>query len=367
MENSIPPNNNSPPPPPVNSNTTPAFNPSNPQHINQMFEMMRTQIATLTDELHQARSQEPSPASPLNKEPKVALPEKFNGNRKQLREFLASVRNIFRLKPSTYDTDDKKIGLVGSLLLGNALTWYRILEESKNPTPLRNYDEFIKNLSSHFGDPNRKRNAQREIKSLKQNKSSALTYTTKFIELAMDAEFDEEAKLYTYYEGLNEDIKDVLSTMIDFPDDFEKLHLMAIRIDNRLYERAQDKKRTDNRTNSARKPHHQEPRPPVRIPMANSSTPHPRPPSNKDSRSYAPMDIDTTKKFKPLSQEEKNRRKANHLCLYCGQPNHVALYCPEKSKRKSFRRVQVDMMTPSNPSTTLPVHEVNSPKNDNES
>src|SRR5712672_2239532 len=42
-----------------------------------------------------------------------------------------------------------------------------------------------------------------------------------------------------------------------------------------------------------------------------------------------------SKKFGPLSQEEKDRRRRNNLCSYCGGQNHFADWCPKKPFRPS--------------------------------
>jgi 6-phosphogluconolactonase/glucosamine-6-phosphate isomerase/deaminase len=46
------------------------------------------------------------------------------------------------------------------------------------------------------------------------------------------------------------------------------------------------------------------------------------------------MEIDTTRRRGPLSEEEKQRRRANRLCLYCGGPGHIAMNCPHRPKRQ---------------------------------
>src|SRR5712672_1718236 len=42
-----------------------------------------------------------------------------------------------------------------------------------------------------------------------------------------------------------------------------------------------------------------------------------------------------SKKFGPLSQEEKDRHRRNNLCSYCGGQNHFADQCPKKPFRPS--------------------------------
>ena len=46
------------------------------------------------------------------------------------------------------------------------------------------------------------------------------------------------------------------------------------------------------------------------------------------------MEIDTTRRWGPLSEEEKQQRRANRLCLYCGGPGHIAVNYPHRPKRQ---------------------------------
>ena len=54
------------------------------------------------------------------------------------------------------------------------------------------------------------------------------------------------------------------------------------------------------------------------------------PPANTPT----PMEIDTTRRRGPLSEEEKQRRRTNRLCLYCGGPGHIAINCPHRPRRQ---------------------------------
>ena len=65
--------------------------------------------------------------APSTLEPRPADPPKFGGTSLQeTPDFLASVKNIFKLCPKTYSTDAQKIGYVGSLLVGIARSWFRL-------------------------------------------------------------------------------------------------------------------------------------------------------------------------------------------------------------------------------------------------
>ena len=47
-----------------------------------------------------------------------------------------------------------------------------------------------------------------------------------------------------------------------------------------------------------------------------------------------PMEVDTMRRRSPLSKEEKRRRRANKLCLYCGGPGHITINCPHRQRRQ---------------------------------
>ena len=68
---------------------------------------------------HQAVSVVPTNET---KEPRVSLPEKFDGTRSKFRGFVNQVRLITILQPQRYPTDVARVGLVGTLLTGQALS-----------------------------------------------------------------------------------------------------------------------------------------------------------------------------------------------------------------------------------------------------
>ena len=122
---------------------TPSNNPENNNQVNQpnletIVHLLQQQVENLTQQLTQNKNNKntstpgPVQSSSNYKEPKLALPEKFNGNKKEIREFLASVINYINLKRESYNEDYKKVGFIGSLLTGQARSWYRILIETNH-------------------------------------------------------------------------------------------------------------------------------------------------------------------------------------------------------------------------------------------
>ena len=51
------------------------------------------------------------------------------------------------------------------------------------------------------------------------------------------------------------------------------------------------------------------------------------------------MEIDAAHRRGPLSEAEKQRRRANRLCLYCGGPGHIAIHCPHRPRTRQLNQV----------------------------
>jgi transposase InsO family protein len=268
----------------------------------------------------------PSHGSPA---PKVALPDKFDGNIQKCKRFLASVENIFSLQPDRYYSDEIKTRFIGTLLTGDALSWFSSILEF-TPDRLSNYFDFVLELSSLFGDPHAKRHACDALKRLRQSKFSVLSYSTKFRGLAFQTGYNEDAKMDLFRSGLNEEVKDVLATSLQDPETLEELISLCIKIDQRLHDRRLEKRFARPFSHSDR----------FRHPSRTSGSP-----GNsfvQAETSPVPMDLDSmqSKKVnwsdqngsKKLSSEERTRRIQNNLCLYCGDPGHQLANC---SKRKT--------------------------------
>jgi hypothetical protein len=82
------------------------------------------------------------------------LPEKFDGDRAKLRDFVNQVRLVFRLQPHRYAIEETQVGLIGSLLTGTALSWFLSLLEKDSPL-LADLDQFLEEFSRTFGERDR--------------------------------------------------------------------------------------------------------------------------------------------------------------------------------------------------------------------
>jgi hypothetical protein len=247
------------------------------------------------------------------KEPRVSLPDKFDGTRSKFRGFVNQIRLITALQAERYPTEESRVGLVGTLLTGQALSWFAPLFEKRSPI-LNNFETFLEAFAEAFGEHDKTRWATTKIRSLRQGTRSVSVYASDFRQLACDINWDEEALMSQFYWGLRDDVKDLLLSLPD-PQTLNEAISQAVKCDNRLFQRRQDQ-RTRQQT--------------VRHGPTMAA-------SSLNSRSEPEdMQIDAVR-VKTLTPEERKRRMEEGLCLYCGEKGHKIGSCSKKQNRRTVR------------------------------
>jgi len=297
----------------------------------ELLNLLYTQVSSLTEQVKSLQLQQAS-QPPVSRcpEPKIPVPERYSGNRKDIKNFLSTVKTVFRLQASRFPTDAIKISYIGTLLTNDAKTWYRSLEECESNS-LLSLNDFLAVFENTFGDPNAAWNARVQLARCRQEGTSCLTFTTKFKALALESGYDQTALLQLYHNGLNDDIKDVLAHTDRVPDSFEEYSSLCIRIDNRQFQRKLEKK-SQGRNNS------RNPRTFGHNPSIPTYNPNPEATSMQ-------VDVIDLRPKSQLPEDEKQRRRREGLCLYCAEPGHQAFNCPNKRanhqhqpKKDSVRR-----------------------------
>jgi hypothetical protein len=210
------------------------------ENLKQEFEQLKQSQNTLSNpsnvSQHQSQPFQPQIIQQVEPyyEPKISLPEKFDGSRHTYRGFINQIRLIIKTHSRRYVTTSDKIGLVGTLLKGPALAWFAPLLE-KESSLLNDFEKFIKNLEETFGDADKERTAATKIRTLKQGFRPASTYASEFRQLAGDLSWDDEALIDQFRYGLQDDVKDLLLTMED-PDNLNEAIMQAVKCDNCLFE-----------------------------------------------------------------------------------------------------------------------------------
>lgn len=182
-------------------------------------------------------------------------------------------------------------------------------------------NSFKQEFKEMFDDPNSTQHACDQLSRLRQGKGSVTSFATKFRRLAPETGYNDTALIQLFRNGVSDEVKDALSYSLDEPSQFESFVKLAIKIDQRLFDRKMEKG-----NNSHFKP------------SQNSGAPRSSGPS--------PMNLDAMSsetqigKFKKLSKEEKQRRVDNNLCLYCGSNQHLLDGCTVKKDRKDLNLVE---------------------------
>jgi hypothetical protein len=266
---------------------------------------------------------------------KIASPEKFDGTRSKLEGFLLQVDLNFRSNPSAFGSDEQRIAFIASYLSGQALQWVTPLFSKADPIT-ENYTTFREAFKKRFADPDEERKAERKLETMTQGKRSAAAYAAEFQLEASKTTWDDAAKKSRFRAGLRDDVLDLLvtipatqlGTFQDFVD-------QAITCDDRLFERRQDRSRRLRDTT-----------PPTTSSVYKNSTPS-KPSltsssalSNSGYTGIAPMELGATRQ---VTEAERQRRRENNLCLYCGLPGHIIRQCPTRPK------TSIDLPKPDHP------------------
>ncbi|OBS15594.1 hypothetical protein FPOA_20713 [Fusarium poae] len=266
---------------------------------------------------------------------KPTPPEPFKGKAADVIPFLTRMKGYFRLFPRKLDTAAKKMLYTAPLIQGDAKDWFEPIWKDYLENEYNQQDQETQNifadwlnfealLKDNFGVINEERQAAAEILALKQHGSCA-AHSAKFRQLAAKTEWDDEALMEIYYRSLKEEVKDELYKA-DRPDNLTEYITMAVKIDERQYERRKEK------SSAGRKGSNYNPYYPNQHNRRNQTT-GPRNGSNQggtqqNDTSYGshsgPMTIGATRAYRPPT------------CWNCGRKGHKETDCynPVKTNQK---------------------------------
>ena len=269
---------------------------------------------------------------------KVRTPDVFHGDRDKLRAFLSQVETYFRFNRTSFTTEEDKVVFCSTYLRGSAYNWFEptltnflentLLNRKALTTAIfGSYIRFKEEIKKVYAGIDEERTAARQILMLRQT-GSATEYASKFQQISSRLEWEDAALTEVFYTGLKEHVKDEISR-IERPDELSEMTETAIRIDNRIYERQMERNRG----------------------RSTSFQPRYKANSGKTKKPYPgmyprEMDLDATQhrshprtkngKFKPrqgkLTQAQRDERKKNDQCMYCGKPGHYAKECKAKQQ-----------------------------------
>ena len=297
------------------------------------IEQVRDTLLRLTGQIEALTAQRQAATQPSQKqivetkEPKAAEVVPFDGKeRRKLKFFLGQCEATFALQASRFPSDRTKILFVGQHMSDRAANWFSsryLAHLASQPDKFQNYTTFKTDVIANWGDPDVTKTAIRELKRLEQGRRSASDYAASFLEYSEDSGYNDKALIEQFRSHLKEAVKDDLARMENEPTTLEEFIKSAIKIDNRIWDREQERRsKLGNVTQ-----HHT-------TPVYSSSKALYQSKSNEAPKSKPVLPIDpNTKKLLP---EERQRRLDLGLCLRCGEKGHIATNCPRK--QTTFKR-----------------------------
>ena len=245
-----------------------------------------------------------------DKAPRVLEPEYYKGTLSEFPIFQVQLQIVFQSDPTRFSTHKAMILYAASFLRGPARDWWTPHMDTKSgAVRFETYEEFMDALSKAFDDPDATATAAREIRRLRQKDGTCADYYAKFVTLAARLGWNTEAQIEQFKYGLNEELRRALTYRDDPTGNTLEDHArVCIMIDNK--QRAFEASRRNNRRKDKSKKDKTQKDDSFR--PFRPSAPAPTNPSVVGE----PMDLSTAR-FK-LTPQERERRRANNLCLQCG-------------------------------------------------
>ena len=297
---------------------------------NQQMVEMQNMINQLASQLMATPNERPS----TTKKPKMAAPEKYDGSREELRTFLTKVDLYceFNEVPNAQD----KILMASTYMKGKAANWMQpyvddyLLDAEHRGTKdetramFASWTEFKQEMGRIFGEVDAKNQAEKRITHLRQTKSVS-AYTAEFKQLQARIDWDDAALRTVFEAGLKENVKDGL-VHHDKPGTLQALIELATRIDNRLWERSQQKGRFQPTMANTRKQRNRYDKDGDTIMTGKVQE------KAKDRKTRG-------KRHDGLSKEERQKRYDNKACLRCGKVGHFARDCEEEQVKQAAVKI----------------------------
>jgi hypothetical protein len=245
-----------------------------------------------------------------------SAPEPFDGTPAKAEGFWSSLATYYYLNRRSFPADNDKIAAaLTHFKIGTpAGEWARAKQEaalSATPEDFGTWDDFTKNFKAQFVPVETKMSSTNSMHTLRMGGRPFQEWYQEWSNHATRSGANEETKMYAFRQNLplalHQKILGVspapttLTRLVELAREFDQLYRMWSKGPPRgPRTRALELEEPDLES--------------TEVNLANF------PPGNRPKR---------------LSQEERDKRRREGRCLYCGKPGHWQDKCPEKQKRRT--------------------------------
>lgn len=235
----------------------------------------------------------------------LAAPERFQGDPDKYRTFINQCKLHFLCRPTSFPDATSKAAFLLSHLTGTAAAWANPLLESNSPM-LYDFDLLVVEMSRIFDTRHKVQSRDLELLDLHQGKGTLIEYLMRFNQLSAETSWPEGKKAVVFYKGLNNSMKDALTAVPSLPTLFPDLVDLALQIDARRLERRSETRFSDHASTTV---------------------------SPSSETTAEPMQIGGLRS--PLTSSERERRRQDNACYYCGLLGHFVKNCPRRPKPRT--------------------------------
>nr|CEG03375.1 unnamed protein product [Fusarium acuminatum CS5907] len=265
-------------------------------------------------------------------------PDKFEGNRDDLRRFVSQIHSKLKANHDRFPTPFARMAYVTGRLTGRA--YAQVLPHIRaGECQLPDYPDIIDLLERAFGDPNRINNARAELFRLRQTHKDFSTFFAEFQRLALEGDMLEEALPTILEQAVSRELRGML---VHNPPPSYEYHALATflqELENRRRRFETNPQPTPRRANGPPKELYLENKKSSPPPRRGRSPPDNRPPAGD------PMDLSNQRRY-----NRPNLRRENNQCFRCGSSTHYLRDCPEPDTRPANLRHAAITYSPRRPS-----------------